>query len=433
MSGAGSGQARIGQPLTASRLDVRDPAWQKKVQSLRRALGAPHNPHLLPPQFLFATLREIGGHVLQWHRGPDLMAAGTRLTALNPAGARHHLVCYHLSPAGQATGLAPAELTRAAAQLFPDAPIHLYAGTQTHTWADPAVLETVDGVMYGPPRVTDADAIRQLQSTIWQADTVYLYPTYLHDPDFGAVRSLVARQHDRVLGFLLDFLHDGPRSTLLPVPTSTSAPGMLESLILGIHPDYRTRHIAFHLKRIQAAQTRALGIDCIQWVVDPLQYPNARLNVGRLGAVSGQFLRDYLPFRNALNQVRASRLRLIWPLHAPHVQQSLQGLHREPLDLDALPEVGVVNEGPDLVRLDLDADWLAVEIPPDWNRLQRTNLSAAQQWRDATDEIFSQYLGMNEGQYLLTHTGYRKDKVYLVAERVRPDILERYQPTLART
>lgn len=423
---ARNGIARIVYPLTASRLDSQAPGWADQVQSLRTVLGAPHNPNLLPPQFVFATLQEIGGDVVQWHRGTRLAAAGTRLTSLDAVGTRQHLICYHRTPESLAAGLTQADLARAANTLFPDAPVHLYEGAGTHTWEDPAIQETIEGVQYGAPRMADADAVRQLQSTIWHAEETNLYPTYLHDPAFGAVYSLVARQADQVLGFLMGFLHAGPPGSPFPAAAATPGTLRLESLILGVHPDHRSRQIAFHLKRIQAAQTRALGIDLIQWVVDPLQYRNARLNLGRLGAVSGQFLRDYLPFRNALNQVHASRVRLVWPLHAPHVQQALQGTRHPSLDLHALPEAGVTNEGLDRVRLHLDRDWLAMEIPANWDRVQRTSVAQAQQWRDMTDEILGHYLGSEPGRYLFTHTGYRDAKVYLVAQRASPDVMARY-------
>ncbi len=416
----------IVRPLIASKLDDQDPDWSAQVQSLRAVLGAPHNHNLLPPQFIFATLREIGGDVLQWHSGSQLMAAGLRLTALK-AGSRQHLICYHLSPAGQATGLTQADLLPPSSRLLPDNPVQLYDGAGKHAWADPAVLETVDGITYGRPSVSDAGEVRQLQSSIWQAEDIYLYPNYLHDPAFGAVRSLVARREDHVVGFLLGFLHHGPSGLLPPIITPSPGTIILESLILGVHPDYRTQQIAFHLKRIQAAQTREMGIQYIQWVVDPLQYRNARLNLGRLGAASGQFLRDYLPFRNALNQVHASRVRLIWPLNSMAVRQALQSTQRPVLNLENMPHVGVVNEGLDHVRLDLSQDWLAVEIPDNWEHMQSTNLALAQQWRNMTDEVLDHYLGSGEGQYLLTHTGHRKGKVYLMLERVRSEVVNRYR------
>ncbi len=417
-------------PLTVSRLDSQAPDWPEQVQALRSTLGADHNPNLLPPQFVFATMREIGGDILQWHSGPHLLAAGIRLTTLDTARTKRHLICYHLAPAGRAAALSPSDLQRTATHLFADTPIQMYDGAGTHAWPTPAVLETVDGITYGPPSVADTAAIRQLQSTIWQAADTYLYPTYIHDPDFSAAWSLVAHYEGQLLGFLVGFLHDGAVGPLPPALSAKPGTVILESLLLGIHPDYRARNIAFHLKRIQAVQAQQRGIHHIQWVVDPLQYRNARLNLGRLGAVSGQFLRDYLPFRNALNQVHASRLRLMWPLQSTFVQQVLQTTHRAPLNLNELATVGVVNEGLDRVRLNLTHDWLAVEIPNDWDSLQRTHLSLAQQWRDMTDEVLAHYLGTAGGPYLITHIGHRDDRVYLVAERIRPDLVARYEPDL---
>lgn len=413
--------------ITASLLASQDADWIPKIAGLRRQLGAPRNPELLPPQFVLATLRGIGGQVIQWHVQDTLVAVGLRLPAMDRNGTVYHLIRCHSTGCGP--GLSRASLHQACRALWDTGRILIYDAESDPIWPVPPVLATINDVDYARPTVRDARAIRHLQAEIWQAADDNLYPGYIHEPAFQAVFSLVARQQEKVLGFLLGFLHDGPLPPLpAQWPPGSGPMPALESQALGIHPAHRKQNIAFHLKRVQAQEMYRQGIAHIQWVTDPLQYRNARLNFGRLGAVSCQLLPDHLPFRNALNRVQTSRLRMIWPVASALVQNALAaGVAAPPLDLGSRTDVGFVHDRLEHIQWHLDTPWLAVEIPRNWSHMQRTEQTLAQRWRDTTDRILAHYLGPAEGQYMITHTGFRRDRIYLVAERVCAALVARYR------
>lgn len=411
----------------AGRLSVfvpnpRDPAWEDQALRLRGLARA----HLLPVHFIQAILRDIGGDALEWRQGNATIAAGYRLPAQDAHGASCHLAYFGAATTARRT---TAELRAACERLWPGADLRFFDGEAHGPWPDPPVIETRDGIAYAPPRPQDAAGIQQLQAQIWQFAPADLYPTALHHPAFHAVRSWVARRQEQVVGFLFGFLHGGP---LPPWPRGWPRPrdgaGRMESQVLGIHPAYRRRNIAYHLKRLQARTMQQQGVEHIQWVTDPLQFRNANLNFGRLGAVSCQLLPDHLPFRNALNRVPASRLRLLWPLKAAPVQNALAtGRYGSVLDLAAQTDVAYAHDALRRVRLDLTAPRLAVEIPAQWTRLQQQDAPRAQEWRRITDRILAHYLGPDAGQYMITGTGARQERTYLVAERMDDALAARYR------
>lgn len=413
--------------ITPEILDPQQPSWVKRVTDLRTLAGAPHNPQLLPPHFVAATVPEIGGRVFVWQRRDRTVAIGLSLPALNSDGTPLHLLrCHRLEEDAPAL----ADLGQWIQRALHPASVKLYEPDAQPTWPDPPLLESVNGVDYARPSVEDAEALRALQAEVWQAETDNLYPTYIHHPAFSAVFSLVARLRGQVIGFLLGFIQTGAHAELppgWPVPADTAL--SLESQSLGIHSDFRHQNIAFHLKRIQAQEIRKLGIQHVQWVTDPLQHRNARLNYGRLGAVSCQFLANHLPFRNRLNLVRASRVRIVWPIASRPVQQALARWRPvPPRDLAQMSDLGWANDGLRPLEPAPDTRWLALEIPHDWTWLQQSDLERAQAWRDMSDGLLSRYIGPRPGQYMLSGTGYRDGRVFLVAERVTEELVARFQP-----
>lgn len=416
--------------ISASLWDPTTLHGSARVSALHALTAETQRRHLLPPQFVLAAFARIGGRMVEWSLDTEPVAMGYCLPASKADGTRYRLISY--LPVGHDRLPRPSgkALKSALVRLGLEAEVRLLEIAAAEHWADPPTLETIAGIAYGRPRTQDAHALRQLQALVWQARAENLYPTFLHHPDCRAAWSLVARAGERVVGFLLGFRHDAGTPALpadWPGPIMTG--GVFESQALGVHPDFRQLNIAYHLKRIQAQELRKQGIVHIQWTADPLQYRNASLNCNKLGAVGTQLLPDYLPFRNELNKVPASRLRVVWSLLAAPTRRALtQGRAFVAPD----PEVGVdflqVHSNLQQVRLHLDAPGLAIEIPADWTRMQRTDLALAQAWRDTTDAILAHYLGPTPGQYLITHTGRRGDRCYLLATRVGADLRRRYDP-----
>ena len=134
---------------------------------------------------------------------------------------------------------------------------------------------------------------------------------------------------------------------------------------------------------------------------------------------------DLIPFRNVLNQLPASRLRMTLLPGTDRVQNALTdpGATRSIQDLSAATVQ--VNDGWATPLFDVDAPTIAVEIPADWAALQRTDLPTAARWRDTTDRLLAHYVGTQPGQYILTTPAREGDRCFLVGERVDDGLLER--------
>ena len=414
--------------ITASTLNPKSKNWPESVSALSNLVDEEQRNLLLPPQFVLAALPSIGGRILQWSQEGNPVAVGYSLPARGENGTLYHQVSYIPVSKENLNRIDKETLKTAFLQQSSGEEVRLFDVSNAERWSDPPPLESVADITYAQPRAQDAHTLRQLQSLVWQARTENLYPAFLHHPNCEAAWSLVARKGDRVVGFLLGFWHgkETPYS-LSDWKTPNYERRVFESQALGIDPDFRKLNIAYHLKRIQAQELRKNGTTHVQWTADPLQYSNSSLNCNRLGAVGSKLLPDYLPFRNALNRVPASRLRLVWPLNAIPVQQALtQGRASNSMDLNAETGLPQVHINLQQVRLGLDAPQLAIEIPANWTHLQKTDLAASQAWREVTDDILTQYLGPKPGQYVVNQTGHTGEKRFLIVTRIGSALLSTY-------
>jgi predicted GNAT superfamily acetyltransferase len=151
------------------------------------------------------------------------------------------------------------------------------------------------------------------------------------------------------------------------------------------------------------------------------------LNFTRLRGIAFDHYPDYYPFRNALNQVAASRFNITWLVRSPHVGAALAGEgEARPVDLTGRTDVRRVNQGPGDLILTADDPEIAVEVPSDWTAIQGTSVALAQEWREASDTILAHYIGADEGRYAVTDAARDGDRRYLLAKRVTPSLLAAY-------
>jgi predicted GNAT superfamily acetyltransferase len=199
---------------------------------------------------------------------------------------------------------------------------------------------------------------------------------------------------------------------------------------MGVLPDFRGLRIGYLLKKIQAEQALAQGIGVIHWTVDPLQYPNAALNFGLLRAVSFTFTPDYYPFRNELNRSPASRLSLTWLIGSARVRNvPLFDAQSTIIHLAHQSEIVPVNYGWQRIDLAVDAPLIAIEIPANWTKLQQEQPDDALQWRAATDQLFSHYVGSAPGNYVITDAGVDGEQRFLIAQRAEDALWARLEQT----
>jgi predicted GNAT superfamily acetyltransferase len=177
----------------------------------------------------------------------------------------------------------------------------------------------------------------------------------------------------------------------------------LHSHILGVFPAYRGRGLGARLKQAQRAAASRLGYRRMTWTYDPLEAPNAHLNIAKLGGTVRRYLVNcYGEMDDALNQgIPSDRFLLEWNLEAPDGSG------------EARPAAPLINPGgpggvPDLGLTGAPA--LRLAIPPDFRQLyQRGERERLLAWRLQVRSACLHYLaqgysvtGFSEGTYVLT-------------------------------
>ncbi len=394
--------------FTISLFDPTRVDWPTQVDGWYEQLGGATNPLLFPPHFLQSVLPRIGGQGVLVQQGDRQLGVGF----LFPRQHHSYTLRYHALPDHPVPDLTVLAAQVAAqgsgATIVPYDPHGEHSFVPTH--------ELINGVDLGRPDEAEAAAIRTLQATVWGSSPASLYPADIHSVEFGLGTSLVARVADQPVGFLFGLIKFG--GYRLPADWAERFQGelRLESQTMGVLPAHRGARIGYLLKWQQAQQAREQGLALVNWTVDPLQWPNAVLNFGRLRAIAFDFMPDYYSFRNELNRVAASRFGLTWLVGSERVQKAAT-YHASLIDLTDHPEILRINDGWTVLHPEPTAAQIALEIPADWTSLQRDDLSAALEWRAATDALFGRLIGINPGQYVVTDVGVDGKRCYLLAQR----------------
>lgn len=413
----------MASPITAALLNYEAKTWDEEIDRLRTALGAPNNPDLFPPHFLKSAFPKIGGRIVTIRRGEALLGAGFLFPRALANSRREFTMRLHRIKPN--LDWDRQQVQAGVEARLKDERVVLYEPQSPHTYERTG--QNIDGLEVGHPDAAEAAAIRAIQQKIWGSEPDFLYPADLHADDFRAATSLVVRAADRrVISFLFGFYKFSTEP--LPPIWRQKYQGELrvESQVLGVLPGYRGRGLGTLLKRCQAEKARQEGIDVINWTVDPLLYGNAVLNFGFLRSVAFRFYPAHYTFKNALNQVPASRLEIVWLVNSDRVQRALTRVDKStPLDLSTNRAIRKVNRGWNDLNFSADAPHLAFEIPAQWAALQKEDPAEALRWRETTDTLFQHYLGVEEGRYLITDVGTDAERTYLIAERVDPALLAR--------
>lgn len=401
-------------------LATNDAFWPVEVDRLRTLLGAPDNSTLLPAHFLKVTLARIGGRALQFEVEGSIVGVGFLFPRTLDGKTQVFTLRFHRTV--HALPVDPEALSDAVRRALGGAEVVFYDADGPHHYEP--TFQQLDGVNLGRPSAAEAQMIRALQAQIWGSEPDLLYPADIHSTDFGSSRSLVARVDGQVAAFLFSFFKFGGSPLPDAWQSRVRTDWRMESQTMGVDPAQRGRGLATALKSAQAEFARQAGIDIVNWTADPLQWPNAVLNFGRLRAVAFEFLPDYYAFRNDLNRVAASRVALTWLVDSPRVRRGLAGRGDEAVA--SLASVGArrVNAGPDWESVDIGEATLAVEIPHNWTALQAEDPERSVRWRESTDRLLVQILGHEPGRYALTGVAEEGARRYLIAERVTQPFLE---------
>lgn len=163
------------------------------------------------------------------------------------------------------------------------------------------------------------------------------------------------------------------------------------SHMLGVRPDARGGGLGVALKQAQRERALAAGIDLIEWTFDPLQAPNAHLNLARLGCVASEYrVNAYGEMSGPLHRgTPTDRLIAEWWIRRPR-------LARQEGPVTAPAAIATREAGAWLacasVRTDLDAARVLVAVPPRFSEMQQQATDLALAWRLAAREVLRAYL-----------------------------------------
>ena len=229
-------------------------------------------------------------------------------------------------------------------------------------------------------------------------------PLTIHALQQNGGTVLGAYDGDRLVGYIVGTL--GAIEAPNRIDQIAAARLKLFSVILGILPEYQDQGIGYRLKLAQRDAALAEGIRLITWTVDPLESRNARLNIGKLGAICHRYFRDYhgpMAGRNA--RLASDRFEVEWWITSNRVEGRV-AQQRRPLTLAAMRSAGaiVVNEAhfdeagliiPPLDFAHSDGSLLLAEIPADIQALKAADMALARQWRQHTRQLFEYYFAAN--------------------------------------
>lgn len=230
-------------------------------------------------------------------------------------------------------------------------------------------------------------ALRELQQKIWGFDDPNqgLYPPVLNTAakNSGVVLGAFDVETGEMIAFLFGFLGRAP-----------GGPFKLCSQTMGVVPEWRGRGVAEALKQAQRERVIAQGLPLITWTYDPLEAPNAHLNLHKLRGISRTYWQDvYGSSFGELNMgMPTDRLVVEWWVKG-------ERLENEETDWDVVDEAVPIFElkGSGIERwiaqanLALEAEALLLEIPADIHPVKAHNIDLALDWRFKVRKAFEKY------------------------------------------
>jgi predicted GNAT superfamily acetyltransferase len=272
--------------------------------------------------------------------------------------------------------------------------------------------------------------LRQLQRVIWGLDEpdFGLYPPFLYAAakNGGMVLGAFDDNTGQMIGFLFGFLGREP-----------GGPLKLCSQTMGVLPAWRGLGIAEALKQTQREHVMAQSLPLVTWTFDPLEGPNAQLNLHKLRAICRTYWRDiYGSHFGALNAgLPTDRLVVEWWVNGQRAKSGATHAHDEPgrgaknaLHLETASIFEVAGKGVERritqIHLNLETTLLQLEIPADLHRLKAADLELALDWRLKVRQAFETYFdkGYLATDFSSTFEQGERRNTYLL-EKSTPDLL----------
>lgn len=171
------------------------------------------------------------------------------------------------------------------------------------------------------------------------------------------------------------------------------------SHMMGMLPSFRGQGLGLRLKLAHRDLALSQGIKSICWTYDPLQSPNASLNLVKLGARVEEYIVDcYGRFPSIIERgLPSDRFVVNWRIASRSVERSLAS--RKPKGrIPDVPRVNLTggNSHGFLVNRKIDLSHresrLMVEIPANTDLMRAESPALAKRWRLQTREVFLFFL-----------------------------------------
>ena len=236
-------------------------------------------------------------------------------------------------------------------------------------------------------QLSDYNACEQLQMEVWSFPPSEAVPAMhlvaLHH--FGGV-CIGAFDGDRMVGFVCGFTAIVRGSVFH------------HSHMLAVLSEYREEGLGEKLKWAQRERVRRQGLALINWTFDPLQAPNANLNINRLRAIARKYrVNLYGESDSPLHGgIPTDRFEAEWSLESQSVIDAECGDYPDWTGWEGLPRVnptvssasGLLTTSGEELRLDLEEPIVLVEIPRTITDVMSKDKELALDWRLTTRRIF---------------------------------------------
>lgn len=235
---------------------------------------------------------------------------------------------------------------------------------------------------------SEYQACAQLQIDVWGFDEINVVPAgHLVAMDHYGGVCLGAFDRKEMVGFVCGFAGwDRGRS-------------YHHSHMLAVLPEYRGRRLGERLKWAQREHVLEQGLDVVNWTFDPLQAPNANLNLNRLGSIVRKYkVNLYGSSESPLHGgIPTDRFEAEWRLESQRVVKALGGEGDDWPGWEELPRANrtsVTDEGLlrcDELDLELDVEVFIIEFPKTITELMARDRKLALDWRMQTRKLFQEY------------------------------------------
>lgn len=247
--------------------------------------------------------------------------------------------------------------------------------------------------------IEDCQAMQPVMAQVWGSEFVVPYHLSFKIAKYGGV-VLGAFIGGQMAGFTLSF------------PMYQNFLHGLYLHMIGVLPEFQSHRVGMRLMIGLGKAAIARGHRMITWTYDPLESANARLYIGKLGAVCNEYMPNYYGMLTDQRNrgAETDRFQVQWWVSTPRVAMLLDqsspgmdpgrlvaaGLHESEVaeeaelinDVEARGDAFLVGQDP---RLDLRSRELLLRIPRNFFDIKQVDPGLAQQWRLQTRQVFTTY------------------------------------------